>query len=309
MSGSPAGPIDFNKRLRDALTKAKTPGAAESVTGASTGKPGAAAAAPAGTATASSTATARSVAPPSDAFNQRLAGALRTARGESAPAGQTEAAEAAGTGPVGQGDYTVRQGDCMASIAVGTGHFWETIWNDSGNSELKEVRKDPYVLLPGDKVTIPELRRKDEDIEPEKRHRFVRKGAPEKLIVVFRVAGEPRANESYQLDIDGSITEGTTDSAGRVEIAIRPDAGGGRITFTESGDEYELDLGHLDPISEIAGVKGRLRNLGFFSGTVDAEIDDDLKRAVTSFQHQQKLPMTGQADEATRAKLQEVHGG
>jgi N-acetylmuramoyl-L-alanine amidase len=292
MSGSPAGgSTNFNQRLKDALTRAKTPGSGGAGGGA----------APAST-------TATSTAPPSDAFNDRLAGALRTARGEPVEATDSQAAEAASTGPVGQGDYTVRQGDCMASIAVGSGHFWETIWDDPANSELKEVRQDPYVLLPGDRVTIPELRRKDEDIEPEKRHRFVRKGAPEKLIVVFRVAGEPRANEAYSLDIDGVVTEGTTDPSGRMEAFIPPDAREGWITFVESGDMYELELGHLDPVNEIAGVQGRLRNLGFYAGSVDGRPGKELSDAVLRFQEDAGLPPTGTLSEAGRRKLQEVHG-
>lgn len=211
-------------------------------------------------------------------------------------------------GPVGEGDHEVKDGECVASIAMETGHFWETIWNDAANSELKEARKSPYVLLPGDRVAIPEKRPKEESGQTEQRHRFVRKGAPEKLIIHFRINGEPRKNKHYELDIDGNVTEGDTDPNGRVELFIPPNAKTGTIRFIESGDSYELDLGHLSPITETAGVQGRLRNLGFYEGPIDGQTSDELTAAVTTFQNRHGLRADGRITDETRAKLEEVHG-
>ena len=239
--------------------------------------------------------------------------ALRNERGspEELQAGDTLfiPGEEKGTGPVGRGDYVVKQGDCMASIAVETGHFWETIWNHSDNAELKEIRKDPYTLLPEDRVTIPELRPKEEAGETEMRHRFVRRGVPEKLIVVFKIAGEPRANQAYVLEIDGTSFEGTTDPNGRVEAFIPPNAKEGRITFRDGGGEYELDLGDLDPVTEISGVQGRLGNLGFYSGRVDGQMNDELEQAILRFQDAQGLDPSGQLDKATQDRIEQAYQG
>ncbi len=285
MSTQPGGATDFSARLQAALGSAK----GQSV------------------ATAATPSAQPASALADDAFNQRLSAAMGQARGESEQTAGVEPADVGG--PVGQGDYVALPGDCMASIAVDHGHFWETIWNDPGNSELQEVRKDPYVLLPGDRVTVPDKRRKDEQIAPEMRHRFVRRGAPENLIVIYKVEGEPRDNQAYVLDIDGEKFEGTTAPDGRVEVFIPPDATRGKIVFTESGDRYLLDLGKLDPITELIGIQERLANLGYFHGSHDGEMSDALRQATRVFQKANDMETTGEVDEATREKIREKHDG
>lgn len=205
--------------------------------------------------------------------------------------------------------YIVKQGDCISSIAFKYGLFPDTIWNDSKNSDLKQERKDPNVLLPGDEVYIREKEEKEESCASGKKHRFKRKGVPEKLIIQFRCDGEPRANEAYVLEIDGELSEGETDPNGKVEIPIPPDAKKGNITFRDTGDKYNLNLGHLDPITEITGVQKRLRNLGFYDGSVDGKISPDFEHALRAFQEKNNLEPTGTLDENTRSKIEETYGG
>jgi peptidoglycan hydrolase-like protein with peptidoglycan-binding domain len=80
------------------------------------------------------------------------------------------------------------------------------------------------------------------------------------------------------------------------------------IEPTEYFDRLELDvmLGSLDPAEELTGVQMRLSNLGF-DCSVDGQASEALARAVSAFQSQFGLPVTGDADPATRAKLGEVH--
>ena len=158
-------------------------------------------------------------------------------------------------------------------------------------------------------MTIPEIRPKQESGETEMRHRFVRKGCPEKLIIEFKVQDEPRANQAYVLDIDGTTFEGTTDPNGRVEAFIPPNAMEGKIVFTETGDEYELDLGDLNPITEVSGVQGRLANLGYYSGRIDGKMDDELQQAIQNFQVAKELEPTGELDDATRDMIEKAYGG
>lgn len=214
-------------------------------------------------------------------------------------------------GPVGKGNYVVRQGEGMESIAFDHGFFWETLWNDPRNSRLKREREDPNTLLPRDEVYLREKQEKDVPCASERRHRFRRKGVPEKLIIHFKRKGKPRAFEPYLLDIDGALSEGETDENGTVRMFIPPNAKKGTLSFRHSRDQYELDLGHLDPITEISGVQGRLGNLGLYFGPVDGKMSEQLKQAIRDFQSARdpKKEPTGTLDEETRKQIQQAYGG
>ena len=214
------------------------------------------------------------------------------------------------TGPVGQGDHVVRPGECISSIARDVGQFWETIWNDPANAELKAARKDPNVLLPGDRLTIPKIKPRQESCAAEARHRFVRRGEPAEMHLRILEDGEPRANEPYTLEVDGQTFDGTTDGDGNVVLPIPGNARHARLVVGPSGDQvtYKLALGSVDPVSELSGVQGRLQNLGFDCGTPDGQMGPRTQAALRAFQRRNKLPVTGEPDDATRAKLEEVHG-
>jgi N-acetylmuramoyl-L-alanine amidase len=184
---------------------------------------------------------------------------------------------------------------------------WETIWKHPENASLRSIRK-PDVLYPGDPLFIPEKSAREEQGATEKRHRFRRKGVPAKLHLQLMKDGQPRANETYSLNVDGKITTGTTDAEGKLEIRIPPNAKEAKLLLGEKQEEFTLDLGHLDPVSEVSGVQARLNNLGFYCGEVDGKLGPRTKAALKSFQKEHGLPETGEADAATRAELEEAHG-
>ena len=95
---------------------------------------------------------------------------------------------------VGQGEYVVKAGECMSSIAFKQGFFWQTLWDLSENSELQRVRKDPFVLLAGDRVHIPHIRPKMESGGTEQKHTFRRKGVPAHFTLTLLTQGNPRAD-------------------------------------------------------------------------------------------------------------------
>ena len=204
--------------------------------------------------------------------------------------------------------YVVRQGDCLSSIAAQRGYFWETIWNYGANSELKNLRKDPNILYPGDVLVIPPFDPGEEpSCENEKKHVFVVKGAPAKLHLRFLEDGQPRSNEKYVLKIDGRFENASLDDDGRIEAVIPPTARRVEITF-EDEEPILLKLGTLDPIKEVSGVQGRLNNLGFNPGPIDNKFGPRTRFALQRFQNIHKLEITEEIDDATRNKLVEEHG-
>ena len=214
-----------------------------------------------------------------------------------------------GRGPVGDGDYIVVEGDCMESIAADAGFLWTTIWNHPKNARLKKARRTPNVLLPGDRVYIPDKKLNLIGRPTDQRHRFVRKGLPCKLRLCLKWLDEPRRNTSYVLDIDGTLHNGTTDDEGCIELVIPPQAADGQLTIGAGPLQqvFTLDFGGLDPITETVGIQKRLRNLGFHCEST-GEMDDATASAIARFQKRHALEPTAELDQSTIDRLKSRHG-
>jgi len=211
-------------------------------------------------------------------------------------------------GPVGEGEYVVESGDCISSIAFQHGFFWKTIWDWPENAELKQVRKDPNALLAGDCVTIPEKRPKEDDAATEKLHKYKLKGVPARLRLKFLDDDKPRAGVKYIVWIDGKAHEGKLDKAGMLDLPIPPDAQKAIIRLADDEkNQMEVNLGSVDPITEVSGVQGRLNNLGYDTGPVNNRFGPQTADALRRFQQQEGLQVTGKIDQATRDHLQKVH--
>jgi N-acetylmuramoyl-L-alanine amidase len=204
--------------------------------------------------------------------------------------------------------HKVRQGECVSSIASTYGFFPDTIWNHGDNADLKTLRGDPNVLLPGDIVFIPDVTPKDIDGSAGQRHRFRRKGIPKTLRIQIVGVDGPEAGLDYRIDIDGRLSDGRTDGDGYVIEPIEPDARRALLVLAD-GREYEIVLGALDPVDEVVGQQKRLRNLGFWDGPIDAARTDETAAALRAFQTSQALEPSGEADAATKARLVELNQG
>ncbi len=206
-------------------------------------------------------------------------------------------------------DYKVKQGDCLSSIAHRYGLKWEKVWNHPKNSSLKEKRKNPNVLHPGDMLFVPDKEEKQESGATEQRHRFKVKGVPSKLILILKDEEDnPRANVNYTLEVDDQLFQGKTDGKGKLEQSIPPGAKKGRLTIEDGPEEYSLQLGKIDPITEMTGIQARLNNLGFYLGPVDGKMNPETTEAIKIFQRKHGLKVNGEADQATRDKLLNEHG-
>jgi N-acetylmuramoyl-L-alanine amidase len=200
--------------------------------------------------------------------------------------------------------HTVKQGECISSIAHKYGMFPDTIWEDPENSQLKDKRKDPNVLMPGDVVYVREKEVKEESCATGQRHRFRRKGVPAKMRVQMQLDGKPLSNVSFRLYVDGVLVKtGRTGADGVIEESIPPNAKEGEILLKDDeGNEesYPFSLGTVDPIDTEEGIKTRLRSLGYNA--------DDLAAAISEFQQKEGFTVSGSIDDATRNRIKEMFG-
>ncbi len=219
-------------------------------------------------------------------------------------------ADGATAKPVGGGNYVVKQGECIESIALAHGYLPDTLWNHPDNAQLKRERKDPSLLLPGDRVQVPDPRPKQEPGADGRKHRFHRKGLPSKLRVRILRDGEPRKNEPYTLNIDGRLSQGSTDGDGVVEVPVPPNAQRGTLVVGQDEQDqqtFELRLSGLDPVESLTGVQQRLENLGYPCPASGA-LDEPTRAALGDFQRACDLEATGEPDQKTRDKLAAEHG-
>jgi Putative peptidoglycan binding domain/LysM domain len=205
-------------------------------------------------------------------------------------------------------EHIVQQGECISSIARHYGFHWRRLWDDPANHALKLKRKNPNVLFPDDVLMIPEKGIKEFDRSTDQRHPFRVRGGPVKLRVRLLAAGKAIANEQYMLNIEDNSLHGTTDSTGLLEQVIPFEAEEATLLLGKEMTRILLEVGHLDPLSEITGVQARLNNLGFHCGAVDGVLGPLAKSALINFQEIYSREMTGQPDGPTRDKLKELYG-
>ncbi len=207
--------------------------------------------------------------------------------------------------------HRVRQGECISSIAAEAGLFWETVWNDSDNTTLRQQRGDPNVLLPGDEVVLRPIEIRYEEGATEQRHRFRKHGIPALLRLRLLNNGEACADTEWTLDIEGRLIHGSTDSDGRLEVSIPPTARSGRLILRAEGQEREfpIAIGNIDPADTVSGAQGRLRDLGYNVGPIDGDLGPQTRTALKAFQNDHNLEDSGELDSATSAALVRQFGG
>jgi N-acetylmuramoyl-L-alanine amidase len=162
--------------------------------------------------------------------------------------------------------------------------------------------------MPGDIVFVPDKSLREESRGTEQRHRFRKKNVPAELVIRIMSGNEPRANEKYSINVDGSWHEGSTDSQGYLRAQIPPGASSAKLFMGGDTDGFELALGQLDPSSEVSGAQARLANLGIYHGEIHGKMDDATVESLRDFQRAHGLQETGKLDKLTQDKLSRVHG-
>ena len=226
--------------------------------------------------------------------------------------------------------HTVVQGEHISHIARRYGFTsFKPIWHAAENAALREKRKTPDVLFPGDQVFIPERAIREEPRPTDQRHRFVKQGETLMLRVVLKgFRDEPLKRHEGTLRVESDGKNFNSKEDGLLEREIAPTAEHGLILDTgEAGAladadeqrELQLKIGHLDPVDELSGQMARLNNLGYGAGPVptralspkeEADIRTSMtfRSAVEEFQCDAGLLVDGKCGKQTQAKLLAVHG-
>jgi hypothetical protein len=211
--------------------------------------------------------------------------------------------------------YIVQDGDCLASIAKEAGFTdWRTIYNDSHNADFRKLRPDPNIIGAGDELFIPTKESKTDSRGTDTASTF--KLTAKKTFLKIRIKDEKNqafAGKKFSLKVGGEVTEGVIGADGLIEKEIAADTKTGRLTVfldddtNKPGFIWDLKVGGLDPVETNKGVQARLNNLGFFCGAVDGAIGPMTKAAISGFQSKNGLDVNGNADDATRDKLRQLH--
>ncbi len=207
--------------------------------------------------------------------------------------------------------YVIRPGDHLARLAHERGFDAAEVWSHAANAAIRERRRNPQILAPGDVIYVPAT--------PADAGRRLRSGATHAfagapptgtLKLRFAQGDHVLANEPYRVEgIPGTPTEGTTDADGTLTAEIPVHVETVVILFTSSGMRYSVRIGQLDPIEESSGVRSRLRHLGYLGAFGLEPRPREVQRAIRGFQRDRGLPATGDVDDATRAALLEAHHG
>ena len=203
--------------------------------------------------------------------------------------------------------HTVLQGEYVAQIAHAYGFADQSvIFDHPDNQPLKDKKRDPHVLHPGDRLFVPDKDDKRVEIATGKLHKFKVK-LPKIMLRVFvhDEDDQPFASKPFKVTIDGVEIEGQTDGDGKIELPIPLTAKGGKLLI--EGHELPLRIGHLDPIEEVTGAQSRLANVGYDLGGEHGEIGPRTREALRRFQKANGLTESGDLDDATRGKLSEKH--
>ena len=211
--------------------------------------------------------------------------------------------------------HTVQRGETIVDIAKQNGfRTWETVWLHARNEGLRKQRPNPHTLVQGDQLFIPDKEMQERNCETNKKHVFRVKAIREYLQqTLIDETGQPMANLDYEVQAGGKTVRGKTSSTGLLREEIPVEASKAVLkVWRRAGDpdsvlEWTIDLGHLEPVETIYGLKARLNNLGYDCGTVNDAMDEKTTAALKHFQRDHDLPDTGQADAATLAKLVDVH--
>lgn len=205
--------------------------------------------------------------------------------------------------------YPAKKGDYLAKIAHAHGiRDWRTLYEHPANESLRDNRPNPNMLAEGDQVYLPQFKKDEHAAETNERHTFDVPLEHNRLKVQLRRSdGEPFANVECVLKIGDDQFDLSTDGDGQLVHEFLP-ADAEKATLEFEGQVLSLLIGHLDPVSEVSGVQGRLRNLGYYIGPCTGTMDDPTSAAIAAFKREHGLGDDDQLTDEVTDKLVEEYG-
>ncbi len=214
--------------------------------------------------------------------------------------------------------HTVEQGETLSSIARDYGfQKYETIYFHESNEEFRNLRYDPNLIYPGDKINIPEKKPKTIKLPTNKAHQLVVSLPPKDRFILKLTDSEDNrwSGAPYKLILGSIEEEGTVSAMGKITVEMENDTpreGELHLYLDEETDEathvFDVLIGHLDPFDTISGIQARLNLLGYPCGEVTGEINEETESAVRAFQIEQSLTVDGDPGPLTQDKLYRIYG-
>jgi len=217
--------------------------------------------------------------------------------------------------------YVIRQGDFLSKLAVRFGFDAKEVWNDPKNADLRQVRKSPNILHPGDILYIPakpassgldvvagSVNDYSASVPKTELKLMLRAGKKRFISQPCTVEGM-KPDKPLKTDGEGNLTLSVPVTVKELVVSVMdPEAPKApAAAHVDPTVRFRILLGHMDPVEEKSGLRARLTHLGYYvPGQMDEEAE--LREAILAFQCAAALPLTGEADEALRAALIKAHG-
>jgi hypothetical protein len=209
--------------------------------------------------------------------------------------------------------HVVVDGEHLPGIAAKFGFSsFRTIFDHPENAELKKLRPNPNVLVPGDKVFIPDRELRNEEGATGQRNEFVRAGELLELRVKVVDLGEKPLPGPCELAIE-LVRVPMTESQNIFSAPIAPNVTRATMEFStpdpgkNQQQKFPLFVGGLDDVKEFSGQQQRLNNLGYFAG-FSPKSTLQFKWAVEEFQVDHQLGVDGVCGPLTQKALVKEHG-
>ncbi|MFO0618677.1 MAG: type VI secretion system tip protein TssI/VgrG [Polyangiaceae bacterium] len=204
--------------------------------------------------------------------------------------------------------YVVRQGDYLDKLAFVYGFDADKVWSDGKNSDLKEKRKVPNLLHPGDVVYFPRGPRKGLDLQKGTSNDYTATVPKTKVRIKF----VELTNAPYVVEGLGAKIEGTTDQEGMAAFEVPVHVREVQVLFPKANLKFPVMIGDMDPVDEASGARKRLQHLGHqgypAADASESDVEAADREALLAFQKARGLEQTGELDDATKAAIVREHG-